>query len=655
MKPVRLFFHAHRKLVAWGFLLAVLFAMLVLLYRSIQPFMPFISDDAFISLRYSQRLLAGHGLTWTEGRPVEGYSNLLWVLAVALLGWPGMDLVDAARLLGYTGMGAGVLAILATHWPDRPSRMAAGLIGSAAFALAAPIAIWSIGGLEQPLLLALLAWAWFFTIKSMSNDAQNSRRYTLPAGLMFGLACLTRPDAPLFVAAAVAAVLLQAGFKRKGWVTAAWLVIIPLVFYGGQTLFRYFYYGELVPNTALVKAVFTWKRLLEGLAYVRKGFLPLGLLGPAAILTLVAACFSHKNRPEIYLFGFSAVAWAVYLILIGGDIFPGWRHITPLILIFAFTIANGVEWLWDDLFLRLANRPYLSSGLMVCFSLLALVYLFRFYYYDQRRDEVNLYAIQERWEWKAVPVGEMLKRGFGAQQPLLAVDAAGSLPYYSELPILDMLGLNDYYLPRHPPKDFGQGAIGHELGDGNYFLERNPDLIIFCYPDGKIEPCFNGGKQMVADAAFAERYSLATFLAPPLPEKQVNDSTAFYAWVNRFSPGIGIRQTQKQITVPAYLINDNAATYIHLDEQNQFYIVVDPSQEARLKNLPVPAGKWEILVDPLKSAPALKVSVSGAQITSGELTLPARVNLQRDDLISLRLTSSQQSANIKAILFNRLD
>ncbi|MGB3965886.1 MAG: hypothetical protein WBO45_04080, partial [Planctomycetota bacterium] len=58
---------------------------------------PFFSDDAFISLRYAQRLLAGDGLTWTDGEAVEGYSNLLWVLATAGLGALGVDLVTAAR------------------------------------------------------------------------------------------------------------------------------------------------------------------------------------------------------------------------------------------------------------------------------------------------------------------------------------------------------------------------------------------------------------------------------------------------------------------------------------------------------------------------------------------------------------------------------
>ena len=61
---------------------------------------PFFSDDSFISLRYAERLLEGQGLTWTDGERVEGYSNLLWVLLVALFGACGVELVTAARALG---------------------------------------------------------------------------------------------------------------------------------------------------------------------------------------------------------------------------------------------------------------------------------------------------------------------------------------------------------------------------------------------------------------------------------------------------------------------------------------------------------------------------------------------------------------------------
>ncbi len=45
----------------------------------------FLTDDAFISFRYVQNLLEGHGLVFNVGERVEGYSNFLWVLELAAI------------------------------------------------------------------------------------------------------------------------------------------------------------------------------------------------------------------------------------------------------------------------------------------------------------------------------------------------------------------------------------------------------------------------------------------------------------------------------------------------------------------------------------------------------------------------------------------
>ena len=69
----------------------IFLVLIALLWAHASFYLPFISDDALISMRYSQRLIEGRGLTWTDGsQPVEGYSNLLWVLLTALLGWLGL-------------------------------------------------------------------------------------------------------------------------------------------------------------------------------------------------------------------------------------------------------------------------------------------------------------------------------------------------------------------------------------------------------------------------------------------------------------------------------------------------------------------------------------------------------------------------------------
>ncbi|MER3327957.1 MAG: hypothetical protein RIF34_00150, partial [Candidatus Kapaibacterium sp.] len=67
---------------------------------NISWYMPFFADDSLITIRYAQRLIDGHGLTWTDGIKVEGYSNLLWVLILAFFGKMGANMILVARVLG---------------------------------------------------------------------------------------------------------------------------------------------------------------------------------------------------------------------------------------------------------------------------------------------------------------------------------------------------------------------------------------------------------------------------------------------------------------------------------------------------------------------------------------------------------------------------
>ena len=68
---------------------------------------PFLTDDTFISLRYAARLLDDKGLTWTDGEVVEGYSNLLWVILMAVAGLVGLPLQQSGAIPAPRGGGPG--------------------------------------------------------------------------------------------------------------------------------------------------------------------------------------------------------------------------------------------------------------------------------------------------------------------------------------------------------------------------------------------------------------------------------------------------------------------------------------------------------------------------------------------------------------------
>jgi hypothetical protein len=69
----------------------------------------------------------------------------------------------------------------------------------------------------------------------------------------------------------------------------------------------------------------------------------------------------------------------------------------------------------------------------------------------------------------------------GAVRPgtWIAVNPAGALPYFSRLPTIDMLGLNDREIARTEIPALGSGRLpGHEKGNGAAVVRRRPGIIL---------------------------------------------------------------------------------------------------------------------------------------------------------------------------------
>jgi len=79
---------------------ALALAAICAIYLAHVSMYDFISDDAFIALRYARNLIQGHGLVFNPGERVEGFTTLLWVLLLAGVGSLGMDLLAWSRILG---------------------------------------------------------------------------------------------------------------------------------------------------------------------------------------------------------------------------------------------------------------------------------------------------------------------------------------------------------------------------------------------------------------------------------------------------------------------------------------------------------------------------------------------------------------------------
>jgi arabinofuranosyltransferase len=322
-------------------LLALAAICAIALALQIYHFWPLMTDNAYTSLRYSPGLFAGHGLTGGNLRPaVGGDSNLLWALLCAGLGALGMNLEPAAHLLGIVSTVAGIVAVATQVYRDYPAklRFLSALIACLALSLSAPIAVWSVGELEQPLLAALLAWAAYFGIRWVAAAKAKPRDADV-MGLLLGLAVLSRADAVLFAMLFYAGAVLADGVRPRTLIARARLLPIPILFFLGQAIFRHAYYGAWLPNTAYVTVTFTAHRMYAGLLYelygVRSEFVFLLL----AAVGCVALWIAGKRKQVIFL-GTVSIGWLLYVLIIGGDIFPSYRHLVPVMGLMGFLIAG---------------------------------------------------------------------------------------------------------------------------------------------------------------------------------------------------------------------------------------------------------------------------------------------------------------------------
>jgi arabinofuranosyltransferase len=541
-------------------------------------YLPFVSDDALISLRYLRRFLQGEGLTWTPGRPVEGYSNLLWILLLAIPGALGADLVTAARVLGTVCALLVIVSLLSWYSRDRTreTRWIALVTGLLFYSLAAPTAVWAIGGLEQPLcacLLSILIPLGFSIIESTELEWKR----VFAAAVVLGLLCLTRPDSPIFVGALVLALILGWGISesRRRWRALAVLLAVPLLCYGGQTAFRLYYYGELVTNTALVKFNPSLHHLSEGLKYIWGGLVSLAPFSFIALLYLAASMWSSSARKRSGLLLLFTGLWLVYLAVIGGDIFPAYRLFVPLMPIMTFALVEAVAAIYS-----LSKTKKILGWL----AALAIGFLFVVYGRAQFRNPESIRARTELWEWDGQVLGLFLKKAFAQQQPLVAVTAAGCIPFWSELPSLDMLGLNDYYLPRHPPSDLGEGYLGHELGDGKYVIEQKPDIIVF--HAGVKKAVFRSGVEMQKSGDLSRWHAPVNLLATFPYEYRAT------IWIRQDSEKIGIRRTPEQIDIPGYLLTSNRASVVQFNSEGKLVLPVSSKEPAGIDFPEVSPGEW---------------------------------------------------------------
>ncbi len=448
--------------------------------------MRLVFDDAFISFRYAAHLAHGQGLVYNAGERVEGYSNFLWTLVMALvirLGgqpeWWSMVLGGAAAI--------GTLALVMTFAARRGTSPA---FAGALLAASSCWATWATGGLETAWFTAFVTLGVLALMDALpppsdlaaGGAVRGSLRALLLSGAAIGLACVTRPDGPLIAASLAVALVVIARRGGLAWRhVAAWAGVVAILVLP-HLAFRLAYYGRLFPNTAAVKNP-GLSHVGAGLGYLATAVRDLHLellLAPIAVALLLRTRARGLGTRDAGLLAAAALPFAAYVALTGGDFMPQFRFVAPLLPLVSLVAAAALQGLAD----RLPARAPAWTGVAMVVAVagayaalnLRLSVREQGVWTEGEMTSVG-WARQDTRDW--LRLGNLLRR-VTLPTDTLATTAAGAVPYASGLYTLDMLGLaaRDLSQYRRLPIE----RPGHQLLIEESQIDAHPPQILLGHP-----------------------------------------------------------------------------------------------------------------------------------------------------------------------------
>ncbi len=456
-------------------------------------------DDAMISMQYAKNLANGDGLVWNPGeQPIEGYSNPLWVLLMAVIHLFPIPLTETSlyvKLLSLFILAVNVVMVklIADELTENPlvPLLAAGLT-----AFYYPLNSWSLLGMEVGLEALMLSTAVLLLVRAFKRKTFTSWPYVI-----LGLAVILRMDA-IAPAVAMTGALALLDSKRRNthivWGLGAIAVSLALL-----SIFRLAYYGELLPNTYYLKlgGVSTILRISLGL----RRFWDF-VWGSNWVLFALPLMLPALDRRSLLwpLYGvlLSQVAYSIY---VGGD---AWEHvgganrfIAAVMPIFFILFAHTLGELQSLILGSIKKKQRWIAPTTVAFlALFAIFSLFSF-------NSLNVQDAVAKWTLREKPVfTESIERyaqmGIALNKvttpdATIAVVTAGNLPYFSERTSIDLLGKNDPVIAKGPARinsslfEPGDYRPGHNKWDYAYSIGvLQPDVVAQTWEntDEEVEP-----------------------------------------------------------------------------------------------------------------------------------------------------------------------
>ena len=281
-----------------------------------------VAEDAFITFRAVDNLLAGHGPVWNIGERVQVYTHPLWYLLLSI----GTALTGSSFYVSFllSWLCLAGIAWIISRFIRTQMQNQWGWLAVAILAVSRAFTDYSSSGLENPLvhlLMCLYVWFW------LSERPLQQRFFA--TSLIYGLVYITRPDG-IFLLTPASAYLLYQMFKQKqAWFKSSLLALLPVI---AWETFSIIYYGTPVPNTALAKVNIDYERsvlLTQAYHYFKFNLQNDPLTSAGIILAIVSALFNRRLLTKLLAAGL--VIQLLYICYVGADYMMG-RFLSPAIL-----------------------------------------------------------------------------------------------------------------------------------------------------------------------------------------------------------------------------------------------------------------------------------------------------------------------------------
>jgi hypothetical protein len=450
-------------------------------------------DDAMISMRYAYNLAHGLGPVWNAGERVEGFTNPLWVGIMALIHLMPIGLNQTGLYVQV--LGASLLTLnlffvkgIVEHFTDDLFAMLAAVALTAFYA---PLNSFGLLGMEVSLLALMLTAVIWLILKS-------GDRFNIWVYILLAISTLVRFDMAVPYLVIFAVLFFTQKENRKQHLL--WGLGLLVLFLGGQTLARYMYYGDVLPNTYYLK-VEGWNiklRLLRGL-YALSQFV---YYSNWVLIFLPFSLFIFRRDWKVTLLTLILLGQIAYSVYVGGDAWENHGGANRYIVIAMSMFFAAFSWSVSELLQKAASalgavRGAGDGGRSIYKIGWRVVYLIAFVF-----SLLNFNALLG--DWKAIERWNLSRRPdyvAGSDRNLqislalenvtkpgasIAVVGAGTIPYL--LPdryAIDILGKADPYIAHQKVRvpmsveDVPFMRPGHMKWDYAYtFGKLKPDVIV---------------------------------------------------------------------------------------------------------------------------------------------------------------------------------